>query len=313
MMGSSAALVIALACAATSGSLLFSAYLRRGRETRRRRVVQGLAAQAREEALFAVPESDGLARRVLLMVQRESRVGRSRSSALSLPFSDRLDPGEELLRHAGMDGTVTARGVRSSRMKLAVGGAAIGGAAGAVFTPELAVLGMLVAASIGCALPGWALKCEARTRSEDAERHLSEMIEVIMLGMHSGLSLEKSFALYPQYFDTALAHSVAKTVSQWETGLVQREEAMRNLAAQYDSVLLERVVESAVRSLRFGSPLADALEASAAESRALHRALVEERIAKAPVKMMLPVGTLILPAMLLLVMGPVILELMTDF
>ena len=134
-----------------------------------------------------------------------------------------------------------------------------------------------------------------------------------MLGMHSGLSLEKSFALYPRYFDTALAHSVAKTVSQWETGLVQREEALRNLAAQYDSVLLDRVVESAIRSLRFGSPLADALEASAVESRALHRARMEERIAKAPVKMMLPVGTLILPAMLLLVMGPVILELMTEF
>lgn len=313
MIGSRAALAVALTCAAACGSLLFSAYLRRRRDMRRRRAVQGLAAQSREEALFAVPESGGMARRVLLMVQRESRADQGRAHVLPLPFAGRLDPGRQLLRHAGMDGTVTAHGVRLSRMKLAVGGAVAGGAAGAVFTPELAVLGMLVAACIGCGLPGWALKREARTRSEDAERHLSEMIEVIMLGMHSGLSLEKSFALYPQYFDTALAHSVARTVSQWETGLVQREEAMRNLAVQYDSVLLERVVESAVRSLRFGSPLAEALEASAVESRALHRALVEERIAKAPVKMMLPVGTLILPAMLLLVMGPVILELMTEF
>lgn len=42
----------------------------------------------------------------------------------------------------------------------------------------------------------------------------------------------------------------------------------------------------------------------------MHRAQVEERVAKAPVKMMVPTGTLILPAMLLLVLGPVLLELM---
>ena len=42
----------------------------------------------------------------------------------------------------------------------------------------------------------------------------------------------------------------------------------------------------------------------------LKQAQVEERVAKAPVKMMIPTGTLILPAMLLLVLGPVLLELM---
>ena len=40
---------------------------------------------------------------------------------------------------------------------------------------------------------------------------------------------------------------------------------------------------------------------------------LEERVAKAPVKMMLPTGTLILPAMLLLVMGPILLELAGGF
>ena len=74
-----------------------------------------------------------------------------------------------------------------------------------------------------------------------------------------------------------------------------------------------RDVESAVRSLRFGSSLAEGLEASAAEARAAHRAHVEERVAKAPVKMMVPTGALILPAMLLLVLGPVLLELMEGF
>ena len=85
------------------------------------------------------------------------------------------------------------------------------------------------------------------------------------------------------------------------------------LADSYDCEQLQRVVESAIRSLKLGSALTEQLEDAAAQARMAYRTALEERVAKAPVKMMLPVGTLILPAMLLLVMGPVILELMTEF
>ena len=85
------------------------------------------------------------------------------------------------------------------------------------------------------------------------------------------------------------------------------------MAATYDSKLLARLVESVVRSLRFGSSLADGLDALAAEAREVRKTRLQEAIAKAPVKMMLPTGTLILPAMLLLVLGPVLLELMEGF
>jgi len=55
------------------------------------------------------------------------------------------------------------------------------------------------------------------------------------------------------------------------------------------------------------------LDDAAVQSRAAWKAQLEEKVAKAPVKMMLPTGTLILPAMLLLVMGPILLELANGF
>ena len=68
-----------------------------------------------------------------------------------------------------------------------------------------------------------------------------------------------------------------------------------------------------IRSLHFGTSLAESLESAAQEARGDYKAKREEQVAKAPVKMMLPTGTLILPAMLLLVLGPVLLELMEGF
>ena len=85
---------------------------------------------------------------------------------------------------------------------------------------------------------------------------------------------------------------------------------MRDLAQGYDNPLFSRTVSAIIRSLRFGTSLGEMLEQSAEQARAARKAQVEERVAKAPVKMMIPTGTLILPAMLLLVLGPVLLELM---
>ena len=44
-----------------------------------------------------------------------------------------------------------------------------------------------------------------------------------------------------------------------------------------------------------------------------YKARRQEAVAKAPVKMMVPTGVLILPAMLMLVLGPVLLELAGGF
>ena len=88
---------------------------------------------------------------------------------------------------------------------------------------------------------------------------------------------------------------------------------MRELAASYDCAQLTRVVDGVVRSLRLGTALTGTLEEAAEQSRACYRTMLEERVAKAPVKMMLPTGTLILPAMLMLVMGPILLELAGGF
>ena len=130
------------------------------------------------------------------------------------------------------------------------------------------------------------------------------------LGVRSGLSFDRSLQLYTGHFDDGLARECAAAQRSWEAGLATRQDALRALAQGYDNPLFSRTVSAIIRSLRFGTSLGEVLEQSAEQARAARKAQVEERVAKAPVKMMIPTGTLILPAMLLLVLGPVLLELM---
>lgn len=214
---------------------------------------------------------------------------------------------------AGLVEDVSEEGFVEATGRLGVGGACIGLLIGCSLSNEMAVACGAFGAVLGASSPLRAVGRACRERSDRLERSLSEMLEVVALGVRSGLSFDRSFQLYGQHFDSAFARECASAHRSWTLGLATRESALRSLAECYESPLLERVVSSMVRSLRFGSSVAESLESAAGEARAEHRARVGERVAKAPVKMMVPTGTLILPAMLLLVLGPVLLELMEGF
>ena len=190
-------------------------------------------------------------------------------------------------------------------------GAATGASAGLPFSFELAACLAAIGALLGWRLLPTAVERRRRERAWDAERCLPHMLEVMAMGLRSGLSLERSMQAYASHFDTSLARSCELAIQRWNTGLRERDQALRELGESYDSVLVKRAVEGVIRSARLGSSLTDDLASIAAQARSSYVSQRQERAAKAPVKMMVSTGTLMLPAMLLLVLGPILLELMS--
>ena len=102
---------------------------------------------------------------------------------------------------------------------------------------------------------------------------VAEMVDVVRLGLSAGLSFDASLGMYCEQAPGPLASSMARARLSWQMGMETREEG---------------------------------LSAVAREMRAAHRAAVERRIEQAPVKMLIPTGTLILPALLLSIVGPLL-------
>lgn len=303
----------AIILAAGAGWFAWQCWTAWRRRMRHRSVFLG-EAEASSGSRAASDKDTSLSERVIAYACRTER---RLSSALFRPLAPqwlRNRPWSSCsLVCAGLEGQLSPAACWESRMRLALAGAAIG-----------AVLGILASFELGCLLAlagfiaGWqavsrAIERRSFVRAERMERHLSEMLDVVALGMRSGMSFDRSLLLYAEHFQTLLADSFARAHRQWSCGLVPRAEALRLVAASYDSPLLHRVVENIIRSLRFGATLADNLEDAAREARAAFRSHKQEQVAKAPVKMMVPTGALILPAMLILVLGPVLLELAGGF
>lgn len=153
---------------------------------------------------------------------------------------------------------------------------------------------------------------ELERRERDAARRgtclrdLPSLLDVVTLGLSSGLSFDAALALYCERYDNELAASFAEAMLSCQVGAESRAEALGRLAGELGVDALASFASTVTQALEFGSPLASALEAQAQAIREEQRSQLEEEIEKVPVKMLIPLGTLIVPAMLISILGPLL-------
>lgn len=138
------------------------------------------------------------------------------------------------------------------------------------------------------------------------ERQVPEMLDILALGLSAGLSFDASLALYCERSETELAGQLLRTMRGWQMGLEGRREALEGLAARICAPSLARFCAAVCEALSFGAPLAQTLERQADAIREEQRASVQQRIEEVPVRMLVPLGTLVVPAMLLAILGPLL-------
>ena len=132
---------------------------------------------------------------------------------------------------------------------------------------------------------------------------VSEMIDVVRLGLSAGLSFDAALEIFCANRRSVLALRLERACMAWQVGVGTRED---ELLAALDVRALETFAITVGQALALGAPLAETLAAQSREIRAAHRAAVEREIERAPVKLLIPTGTLILPALLLSILGPLL-------
>lgn len=148
-------------------------------------------------------------------------------------------------------------------------------------------------------------EARAKTKRECAEL-MPVMIDVVTLGLAAGLSFDASLELYCERYDDPLSEALGRAMLSWRVGTATREEALEDAARDLGLASLSRFASVVCEALAFGSPLAESLERQAQVIRDEQRSRVEEEIERVPVKMLIPLGTLIVPAMLLAILGPLL-------
>lgn len=135
---------------------------------------------------------------------------------------------------------------------------------------------------------------------------LAEMVDVMRLGLSAGLSFDAALELYCAERSGPLSRRMSQARLSWQMGLGTREEELTRAAWDLGVRPLESFAATVSQALSLGAPLSETLASQSREMRSAHRASVEREIERIPVKLLIPTGTLILPALLLSIVGPLL-------
>ncbi len=110
----------------------------------------------------------------------------------------------------------------------------------------------------------------------------------------------------------SLAEELALTAADLKI-LPSRDQALSNLADRVDVPSVRSVATTLSQTMRYGTPLAQALRTVASELRNDSLLALEERANRLPTLMTLPMMLFIMPTIFLIVGGPAALRLMDTF
>ena len=178
-----------------------------------------------------------------------------------------------------------------------------------------AIIGGLCLSLAGLIGPSFWLDKKKAQRQTSLRRSLPDALDVLVICMQGGLSLQGALRRVAEELRTA--HPLLAA----ELRIVQREvqlgrsagEALRNFGERSDLEEIRSLASVIIQVDRYGAGLIKSLTVHADTLRVKRRQRAEEMALKAGLKILFPTVLCIFPSMFLVVLGPAIISLMKTF
>ena len=160
--------------------------------------------------------------------------------------------------------------------------------------------------------PDYLIRSRGRRRQAAIGIELPDVLDQMTIAVEAGLGLEPALMQIVDHADGPIAEEFAYTVRDIRLGM-GREQAFRGLTDRTDVPELRNFVGALVQADKLGAPLAQVLRLQAAEMRLIRRQRAEEEAQKLPLKMIFPLILCILPALIMVLLGPAIIDAIDGF
>ncbi len=154
--------------------------------------------------------------------------------------------------------------------------------------------------------PDLFLKNKITKRSDAIRKGLPDALDLLVICAEAGLTVDAAFhrvakelgRAYPELGDEF-------TLTAIELGfLTERRQAFENLAMRVDLDAVKGVVTTMIQTEKYGTPLASALRVLSSEFRNERMMRAEEKAARLPAIMTIPLILFILPTLFIVILGP---------
>jgi tight adherence protein C len=166
------------------------------------------------------------------------------------------------------------------------------------------------AAAIGCYLPNIVLHFVGKNRKREIFDNFPDAADLMLVCVEAGLGLDAALTRVAEELlekSPTLAEELQLTNLEIRAGST-REKALRNLSLRTGVEELNSFATMLIQADKFGTSVGDSLRVFSEDLRHKRQVRAEEHAAKVPTKMLFPLVMFIFPSVLMVVLGPAIIQ-----
>ncbi|HEV7987357.1 MAG TPA: type II secretion system F family protein, partial [Candidatus Binataceae bacterium] len=152
----------------------------------------------------------------------------------------------------------------------------------------------------------------ARKRQNAIARQLSDVLDLLVVCVEAGLGLFEAIKIVGTESERQkqeIGRELALVTSEISAGATLGQ-ALRNLAERTAVEDIKPLAATLIQSEQLGAQIAPALHASSDALRTRRRLRAEEAAQRTTIKILFPLVLFVLPAMLLVIVGPAIIQIL---
>lgn len=176
--------------------------------------------------------------------------------------------------------------------------------------PALPRFGWLALAAVGFFMPDLILRARAQTARRRMREELVRLTEMLTLAVSAGLGLEGAMDQVSRAAEGRLFTDVRRLLRDAQLRGEASSAALSRLATEAGLPEIEPLATAVSTAAAQGTPVTQALRAQARGLRERRRLELIEAGERAQIRMLLPVGLLILPAFFVIVLYPAAIQML---
>ena len=169
------------------------------------------------------------------------------------------------------------------------------------------LLSIVLFTIIGFYLTNLLVERRIRQRQKAVRNTLPDALDLLTICVEAGLGFDAGLKKVVEKWDNALSLAFARVLREIQLGKLRRD-ALKDMAARVDIPELDSFVAAVVQSETMGVSMARVLRVQSDAMRVKRRQRAEENAQRAPIKMLLPMALLVFPTILIVLLGPAILQ-----
>lgn len=170
----------------------------------------------------------------------------------------------------------------------------------------------LISFAIGLLLPYVMLEQKIAKRKLALQRELPDVLDLLTVSVEAGLGFDGALVKLSEKMKGQMVDEFTRMLQEIRIG-VSRKDALRALAERCDVQDISLFTGALIQADQLGVSISKVLRIQSLDMREKRKQRAEEQGMKAPIKMLFPLVFFIFPALLIVLLGPAVIQIFEIF